>query len=456
MPVYKKIFFSCLAIAAFFSLGFSQGELASYFILAVLAVIVAISILMKYPQWGIYLMALLFPFTYLELVYADFNVPYVDMAALLLFIAWSLKALYLHFSYKRRLSLKNFPGWFFMALFVFICAISLMNVDQEFLSFCLKYLFRPIIFFYLMFVVLPFNIVDTFKKFYTSLKIMFALGIGLSVMGIWSLFAQTVVGLRRVLPLSIFGAYPLGTNHNQLAEVFIILIPMALILFWQEKNVFWKNVYLGGALLMAGVNLLTLSRSGWIALGLQMFILLLFKYRHEMKRIFTPVALYFLAILLVPAGVLMYLLVQAGITESATLNRLKLIEVSLLLFEKYPLFGAGIGVFTQIMAQVKWYLIEYGDVLDSHGFIFKNLAETGLLGTATFCFLVFYFIYILYKGYKQAPNSAYSWIILGCFLAVVGIFAFQLFGTSYYISKTWLPVGLSLAALKLCKIKYLT
>jgi O-antigen ligase len=456
MTLSKKIFFSCLGLAAFLCLGFSQGELISYYILAGLAFIIILGLLMKYPQWGIYLIAFLFPFTYLELVYGYYNVPYVDLIALLLFIAWGLKSLYLHFSHKKRLSLKNFPGWFFMFLFALACALSLLNVDREFFNICLKYLLRPIIFFYLMFVVLPFNIIDTFKKLYTTLKIMFVLGVGLSVMGIWSLFAPIVVGFRRVLPLAIFGVYPLGTNHNLLAEVFIVLIPMALILFWQEKDIFWKNIYLGGVLLMVGVNLLTLSRSGWIALGLQMVILVLFKYRHELKRIFSPIVLYFLAILLIPAGILMYLLVQAGITESATLNRLKLIEVSLMLFKQHPLFGAGVGVFTQIMAQVKWYLIEYGDVLDSHGYIFKTLAETGLLGAITFCFLIFYFIYIIYKGYKQAPNKAYSWILLGCFLAVVGILTFQLFGTSYYISKTWLPVGISVAALRLCKIKYLT
>lgn len=456
MKITGKILLVVLALAGFFSLGFSAGELTSYYILIGLVILAVISIFLKFPHWGIYLIAFLFPFTYLEIIYGALNVPYVDAVALLLFIAWLARSLYLHFSWQKRLSLKNFPGWFFMGLFVLACVLSLQNVDREFFYFCLKYLFRPILFFYLMFVVLPFNIIDDFKKLYTALKTMFVLGVGLSFMGLWSLVFPPAVGFRRVVPISIFGIFPVGTNHNQISEIFIVLIPLALILFWQERNIFWKNIYLSGVLLMAGVNLLTLSRSGWIALGLEMALLLFFKYRHQVKKILSPVALYFLAILLAPAIVLMYLLVQAGITESATLNRLKLIEVSLMLFRQDPIFGTGIGIFTQIMAQVKWYLIEYGDVLDAHGFIFKNLAETGLLGTISFCFLIFYFIYIIYKGYRITEHSQASWLILGCLLAVIGIFTFQLFGTSYYISQTWLPVGLSLAALKLCKIKYLT
>jgi O-antigen ligase len=456
MTGLKKILFSGLVLAGLFSLGFSANELGSYYILAGLLILATISIFMKYPQLGIYLIALLFPFTYLQVIYGDLNVPYVDVVALLLFIAWFIKSLYLHFTNQQRLSWKIFPGWFLMFVFTVACVLSLQNVDSEFFYFCLKYLLRPVIFFYLMFVVLPFNIIDSFKKFYNVLKTMFVLGFGLSLMGIWSLIFPPVPGFRRVVPISIFGVYPVGTNHNQIAEVLIVLIPFAFILFWQEKNIFWKNIYLLGALLMVGVNLLTLSRSGWIALGLEMLILLWLKYRHEIKKIFTPVALYFLAILFVPASVLMYLLVQSGITESATLNRLKLIDVSFILLRQYPVFGAGVGVFTQIMAQVKWYLLEYGDVLDAHGFIFKNLAETGLVGTTAFCFLVFYFLYVIFKGFKMSESTGYSWIILGCFLAVMGIFTFQLFGTSYYIAQTWLPVGISLAALKLCKIKYLT
>jgi O-antigen ligase len=454
MKINRKILVAILLLTGFVSLGAVQEGVISYYILVGLILIGLISLLMKYPHWGIYLMALLFPFTYLEIVYGSLNIPYVDAISLLLFIAWAISTLYLHVTHKKRLSLKNFPGWFFMGLFVIACVLSLLNVDREFFSYCLKYLFRPIIFFYLMFVVLPFNIIDDWRKLFATLKILFVLGIGIALTGIWSLFLPTVVGFRRVVPISIFGIYPIGANHNQLAEVFIVLIPLALILFWHEKDVFWKNIYLSGAILMAGVNVLTLSRSGWIALGLQMLILILFKYRHEMKKIFTPVAVYFLAILLVPAAILMYLLVQAGITEGATLNRLKLIEVSFMLFRQNPIFGTGVGIFTQIMAQVKWYLIEYGDVLDSHGFIFKNLAETGVMGTVTFCALIFYFIYIIFKSYQQNKNNQYSWLILGFFMAVIGIFSFQLFGTSYYLVKTWLVVGLALAALKLCKSKY--
>ena len=86
MKLTSKILIAGLALAAFFTMGFSQADLPLYYALAVIAFVVAVSFLVRYPQWGIYLIALLFPFTYLELVYSDLNVPYVDVIALLLFI----------------------------------------------------------------------------------------------------------------------------------------------------------------------------------------------------------------------------------------------------------------------------------------------------------------------------------------------------------------------------------
>lgn len=278
---------------------------------------------------------------------------------------------------------------------------------------------------------------------------MFALGIGLSIMGIWSIIISPAVQLKQAIPTAIFGFYPMGTNHNSLAEVLVCLIPIALILFWYEKDVFLKTVYLIGVFLITGVNLLTLSRAGWLALTLELFLLALLKYRKEAKNILTSYLPYLSLILLAPIIYLMYKLFSLGIVARSDLGRLDLIELAFTLFKNHPLFGNGAGTFTMVLSQAKWYIIDYGTILDAHGFIFKTIAETGLFGTLSFISLLLYILYILLKTYfdsKKAPNSL---LILGGFLAVAGGVAFQLFNTSYFVAILWLPIGLALTGLKL-------
>jgi len=449
MEIFKeKLFWVILAVSALIVAFFSLSVLWSEYILFALIIILALIILSFKPEIGIYAIAFLYPFTYFEFVYKDIDIPYVDFMALILFAAWMFRVIYLYLDKGKKLSFKNFPGLFFMSLFVIAAFLSLLNVDRENFGLALKYIFRPIIFFYLMYVILPFNIIDNLKKLFTVFKIMFVLGIGLSLMGIWSIIITPAVQLKRAMPTSVLGIYPLGSNWNNLAEVLVCLIPIALILFWYEKDIFLKSIYLIGAFLIAGVNLLTLSRAGWIGLAFELLLLALLKYRKEAKNILVSYLPYFSLILLAPIIYLMYELFSQGVVARSDVNRLDLIELAFSLFKNHPLFGNGVGTFTIVLSQAKWYIIEYGTILDAHGFIFKTIAETGLFGALSFISLLIYISWVLLKVYLANKKSSYAFLILGAFLAVAGGIAFQLFNTSYFLAKMWLPIGLALTALK--------
>jgi hypothetical protein len=454
MALIKNLTFWLFLIAAcIMTAVLSLLSDGSYYPLVILIFVLLLLIFFKYPEFGIYLIVFFFPFTYLEFIYKDVNVPYVDLLALILFFAWLIRAIYLSLEKGQKIGLKNFPALAPMSLFVFSGLLSLFNVEREWLLLSVKYLFRPIIFFYLMYVILPFNILDNMKKLYNTFKIMYVLGLGLVLMGIWSLLFPPLENVNRVLPISIFGIYPLGTNQNALAEIFVVIIPLTLILFWREKDVFLKSIYLIGAFLMAGVNLLTLSRAGWIALFLEILFLIIMKYRKAFKEFFTNYLAYFSLLLLTPIVYLMYRLFASGIVSASDSNRLKLIDIALTLYRVHPVLGNGVGTFTQLLAQVKWYLMEYGGVLDAHGFLFKTLAENGLFGT--FCFLVLlgYILFVIFKGYNQAKDPQVKLIILGCLIAVIGAIVFQFFNTGYYLAKLWLPIGLAFASLRLANTK---
>ncbi len=450
MEIFKeKLAWLILGIMALLVIFISLAAFWSVYILYGLALILLLLIFIWKPELGIYAIVFLYPFTYFEFVYKSINVPYVDLVAIVLFMAWLIRTAYFILEKGQKFSLKNFPAWFFMGLFVLAASLSLMNVEYENFNVSLKYILRPIIFFYLMFVILPFNVIDSLKKLFFTFKTMFVLGIGLGLMGIWSIIITPSAQLKRAAPTEIFGFYPLGSNWNSLAEVLVCLVPVALILFWYEKNIFKKNIYLLGALFIAGVNLLTLSRAGWLALAFELLLLALLRYRKEAKNLFLSYLPYFGLLLLAPILYLMYNLFNQGVIARSDVNRLDLIALAINLFKSHPLIGSGVGTFTIILSQAKWYILEYGSVLDAHGFIFKTLAETGLLGTISFVLLLGYILYILLKAYIKNTKNPYALLILGGFLSAIGGITFQLFNTSYFLAKMWLPIGLALVCLKL-------
>jgi len=163
---------------------------------------------------GLYLIALLYPFIYLQLwIGREINVPYVDLIAMFVFAAWFLKSIYLWKKKGQKLTLKNFPGLFYFIPFIIAACLSLTNVEN--LGLGIKYILRPLVFFYLMFVVLPYNIINSKKILFNVFKILYFVGIIVSLMGLWSLIFYKAPGLfHRAVPISIFGINPLGTNHN--------------------------------------------------------------------------------------------------------------------------------------------------------------------------------------------------------------------------------------------------
>ncbi|MDD5341319.1 MAG: O-antigen ligase family protein [Patescibacteria group bacterium] len=449
----ERNFWLVLILSFFLILGVAYAGDNAWFILAGILLCLLLLLFWLYPQAGIYLVVVLFPFNYWEFIYGSINVPYVDLAALILFVAWFFKAIYLAASGRKKILLKDFPALFFMLLFTAAAVLSTFDAPRELFWQSVKYVFRPIIFFYLMYVILPFNIIDNFKKLHNVFKIMFGLGLFLSAMGIWSLIFPPFIGLRRAVPIGFFGIWPLGTNHNSLAEVLIALIPAALILYWYEKDVFLRNFYFLGALLMIGVNLLTLSRSGWLAVLLELFIILAFKFKETTRRFFTSYVFYLMLVLVAPIVYLMYQLATSNIIVTSNLSRFKLIEIALYMFKQYPLFGYGAGTFVDFVNQTVWYIVEYGNPLDAHGFIFKTLAETGIFGTVSFLALLTLILYKLYAAYNKYKNSQYAWLLLGMLAMIFGCVVFQLFSTNYYLARLWLPIGLGLAAVKLCGLK---
>jgi O-antigen ligase len=94
---------------------------------------------------------------------------------------------------------------------------------------------------------------------------------------------------------------------------------------------------------------------------------------------------------------------------------------------------------------------KYGDPLDSHGFGQKVLAENGILGTISFLLFVVVIFSRIYSGVVN--NREDHKLLLPLFISSFGIFFYQIFNTSYYKGRVWLPITIALVAVNLISNK---
>jgi O-antigen ligase len=225
---------------------------------------------------------------------------------------------------------------------------------------------------------------------------------------------------------------------------------MGLILFWQTKDIFKKNLYLIGLGLMIVINLLTFSRNGWLVLALELTFLIIVRYREPAKKFIFSYRLPLLLLIVIPLATYMYYFSLTPAVQGSNATRLRLTEIALELFYKHPVIGNGAGSFIEEVARDKWFILDFGAPMEAHGVVQQLLAETGILGLVTFFSLLIYILVRVIKIYLNIkPDSEWKYIILALMITALGSISFQFFNTSYFVSKMWLPLGIALAATKL-------
>lgn len=402
------------------------------------------------PVIGVYAIAVLYPFINFQFVFGDLNIPYVDLIAMLAFAGWFGRSLWLWIFQGKQMSWKQFPGLGFFLAFVLASFLSITNAEDMVAS--LKYVLRPLSFFYLMFVIFPLNNIRTSKVLLRVFYIFYGIGVFTALNGLWGFLTYPSVSVlqKRAIPAEIFGLFPYGTSHNLIAEVLVSVIPIGLLLVWLNNKEWNRKLLFLGTVFMFGVNLLTFSRTGWIAAVLELFIFGLVMYRHRLKKL--AAGLFIIGGLLAPVAAYMLVFSSQSFVQSSDENRLLLNEIAYDTWRDFPLLGAGPGRFREFVGKNTVYIIEFGDASEAHGFIQKIAAEEGILGLVTYVTLLVFVLVTVWKTYKQVrTDEQWNFIVLACFAMTAGSIMFQLFQTNYFVSKMWFPLGLALTAATLAK-----
>ena len=280
-----------------------------------------------------------------------------------------------------------------------------------------------------------------------TLTVFYATGLLSAFNGLLGLFFASHGEFPRATPFGFFGVNPLGTNHNLLAETLIATAPAGLILrrtAGQQDNRTTKlMVY--GMFFQWIVALLTFARTAWIAIGLQAFIYLWCTYRGRFKEIWPRVKIVLL-LLLIPLAFLAFTTLTETVRGS-TLSRLDQTRIAVFYFLRSPYLGQGIGTFIPTLWQTRAFLLEYGDPLEAHGIPLKLAFEQGAAGLITFAIFVGSIFVSLIKAYRKTMRVE----VLAALMIAAGSIAYQLFNTTYYSSKLWVPLAIAVAVGQLSK-----
>jgi putative inorganic carbon (hco3(-)) transporter len=409
-------------------------------------IILAIAILAIFTAWpkiGLYLLALSLPLIGIELSLFNLNIPIVDLIALNLLLAFFLNLIFKFLSGKKLKKL----SWPFFIPFSFFLIISLISVLlSDNLNNSLYYFLRWPFFLYFAYILVPANIIKNPRILKNTIILVFISSLLVLFSGFFSLLGQNIYdNFFRIKGLNLFGFYPFGDNHNLIAEFLNIGVFITLIIrdFLKEKRL--KNIIDIIFIISLLGLILTFSRAAWITLILQLIVYLAYKaYFKKKERVPIVLISCLFLLLLSPLFFKMEELQRdnIGSTQSRALSN----QVAILAVLERPWFGHGSGQFINLVDKNTRFKAQHGEAIEAHSFLPKILAENGFIGLLAWLFILFYLFKISYLALKRYYPKI-NWILPLC-LAVWGGLFFQVFNTSYFKGKVWLPILLLFLAIK--------
>jgi hypothetical protein len=314
----------------------------------------------------------------------------------------------------------------------------------------IKYTLRPVLFVYLAAIALPANFLRSWRRIDQACLALVLLAGWFALDGFRSLFVfgGDAFGLYRAHPLPLYGMNPLGGNHHSLAELMVLVAPLAFALAERATEPRIRHGYriVGGIFWM--VALLTFARAAWLVVALQMFLLGVVVWRNWLKE---PIKyLMMVGIILVPfVAYMVWLTLSAGVADS-TSARAMLLDVAWSLFRDHPVLGVGAGTFQERLSHIWAFTVEFGAPEDAHGMWQKIAAETGLLGLSALIW-TFGLLAMLVRGqWHRIGITSIERAWFACLVtSMVGALAYQSFSTSVWSARVWISVGLVCAGMRL-------
>jgi O-antigen ligase/polysaccharide polymerase Wzy-like membrane protein len=187
-------------------------------------------------------------------------------------------------------------------------------------------------------------------------------------------------------------------NSNDLALHFVTMIPIAIGLAFVKRGLFAKILYIGTAVLMVAATVVTFSRGGFI--GLVAISFLLVRKLGRRNRLISTAGFVLAIVLFVGlapgeyGGRLSTIFNTAGDVTGSASQRNQVLQRSVLVALRYPLYGVGLGNFHHKSFQE----------LGTHNAYSQVASEVGIPA------MVLYMMFLIYpyKKLHQIENETYE------------------------------------------------
>ncbi len=211
-------------------------------------------------------------------------------------------------------------------------------------------------------------------------------------------------------------AYSIVYSPNVLGSVMTLFAPMALSLFFVEKDLIKKIFYLGSTFIMSLCLLVTFSRGAWLGFG----VAIVFFFLMKDKRFIIPVFIGGLLIYLFVPSIsnrILYMLSPAYWERSAEGGRLyRWLEGWEALKESNIWWGLGLGRYGGAVAMNNKLSPFYMD-----NYYMKTLVEMGFVGLGLLFFLLYQVFIWGYRTVRLIPDRHDCTLVQGALAGLLGV-----------------------------------
>lgn len=268
-------------------------------------------------------------------------------------------------------------------------------------------------------------------------------------------------------------AGPIG-EPNRYAQVLVVLLPLAALRFRRERSRALRWLALVSAALIFGGLILTFSRGAMLTAVFIFGLLVYFRFIRPLPMVVAALSLSLLVLALDPQAALRFVSLggvksllanrtsgykeptqsQTGIPDTSVVRRYVLNVAAWRVFLDHPILGVGPGHFAEYYSMPysnRVGLIEQLKKYRGHNLYFETLAETGILGLASFLAIIAAIMHGLWRIWKrlQQEGSELADTAIAFFLCLVAYLISAVFAHLSYQRYFWLLMALSSAAINI-------
>ena len=244
-------------------------------------------------------------------------------------------------------------------------------------------------------------------------------------------------------------------NPNCLAGFLIMILPLAAVVFFISKTLWQKMASGCGLGLLLVALMLTGSRGGWLSfmIAVMFYVALLIgsSSAGQTSNRSRQIALGVLALIVVVAMALLIppirLRIMSGFSPEVSSNMFRYLtwQATLGIISDHPWLGTGLGTFQYIFPK---YAIG-GFTRMAHQNYLQMGAEIGLLGLATFIWLLVTFWVIWLRAFRARPEPNERYLLIAAASGMLAFSMHSLLDYGWYLGVTalsfWFLLGITVS-----------